>query len=247
MTTERVKQAARHLVDAYRSKTQIARLPADCQPQTAEEAYAVQDAVALLRGPVKGWKISPSTPHRCASVFVVEPSGATLETASLPGCGAEVEFGFRVARDLPARATPYSAEEVFAAIEFIPLMEVIASRFADKRSPTPMELLADGMTHGAYVIGKPIADWRNFDFRKHAVSMSINGKQVQQTEGWKGKIEPPDGVVWLANHVMTRAAGGLKAGIAITTGALAGTTPAQPGDKVVGDWGDWGRVETTFR
>lgn len=246
MTTDRAREAARLLVEAHRTKMPIVGLPPSCLPRDPDEAYAVQDAIAALRGPVRGWKVSPSEPRRCATVFVVEPSGVTLEAAGLPGLGVEVEFGFRIARDMPPRAMPYGEAEVFERLEFLPLIELIASRYIDKKSRSPLELMADGMTHGAFVVGKPIAAWRDLDFKRQPVTLAINDKVVQSAVGKPTKGNPADGIVWLANHVAGRS-GGLRTGDVITTGALAGTTPAKAGDNAVGDWGPWGCVEVRFR
>jgi 2-keto-4-pentenoate hydratase len=246
MTTERVQEAARLLVEAYRSNQQIVGLPRSCIPQDTAEAHAVQDAIAELRGPVKGWKVGQGAVPQVAPVFIVEPSATTLEAAKLPGLGSEIEFGFRLTRDLPPRGTPYTKDEVFAALEFLPLFELLSSRYIDRKSRSQPESLADSLTNGAFITGKAIKDWRGFDFVNHKATLAINGKVVQTAEGSLKKSNPPDNIVWLANHVTGRQ-GGLRSGQVITTGALAGTTPTKAGDKVVGDFGDWGKIEVSFR
>ena len=245
MTTDRITQAAHLLVEARRTNTPITELPPACLPRDAEEAYAVQDAVAALSGPVRGWKVGQGASPNCAPVFAVEQSGVTLEAARFHGLGAEIEFGFRVSEDLPPRATPYTDAEVVERLDFVPLMELIASRYIDKKARTPFEMLADSLSNGAFVIGQPIADWQAFDFRNHDVSLTINGTVVQSVGGTPHKGNPSDGVVLLANWAAGRSAG-LRAGDVITTGALKGATTAQAGDTVIGDWGDWGRVEVQF-
>jgi 2-keto-4-pentenoate hydratase len=241
MTSDRITQAARLLVEAQRTNTPIAELPPTCAPRDAEEAFAIQDAVAALRGPVRGWKVGQGASPNCAPVFAVEPSGVTLEAARFHGLGAEIEFGFRVTEDLPPRATSYTDADVKERLEFVPLVELIASRYIDKKARTPFEMLADSLSNGAFVIGPPIADWQRFDFRNHPVSLTINGEVVQSVGGTAHKGHPTDGVVWLANRPA-----GLRAGDVITTGALKGATAAQAGDTVIGDWGEWGRVEVQF-
>lgn len=246
MPLNRAQEAAGLLVGAYRTNRPVVELPPSCRPRDVEEAYAVQDAVAQLRGPIRGWKSGPATPRRCAPVFAIEQSGVTLEAARFPWLGIEIEFGFCVTADLPPRGKPYEWVEVFEKLEFVPLMELVSSRYVEKECRSPLELLADNLTNGAFIVGAPIAEWDAFDFRNHPASLTINGKTVQSAPGTPHEGSPPDGIVWLANHTAGRT-GGLRKGDVITTGALNGTTKAGAGDKAVGDWGDWGKVEVSFR
>ena len=246
MITDRAKEAAGLLVEAHRNRKPIAGLPPSCLPQNTDEAYAIQDAIAALRGRIRGWKFSPSTPHRCGPVFDVERSGATLEVARFHGLGVEIELGFRLTQDLPPRALPYGKAEVLDRLEFVPLMELLASRFVDRKACSPLENLADCMSNGGFIVGAPIADWRGVDFGSRKVELAINGRVVQSAAGSSNAATLLDGAIWLANHTAGRT-GGLRAGDVVTTGALKGTSPAKAGDTAVGDWGPLGRVEVQFR
>jgi 2-keto-4-pentenoate hydratase len=148
--------------------------------------------------------------------------------------------------DMPARSTPYETNEVLDRLEFVPLIEIVASRFIDKKSRSPMELLADSMSSGAFIVGAPIAEWRGVDFGNQKVELAIDGQVVQSVAGSRHASHLLDGVVWLANHLAGRT-GGFRAGDVVTTGALKGATPAKTGKRAVGDWGKLGQVEVQFR
>src|SRR5207253_2939091 len=66
----------------------------------------------------------------------------------------EPEIAFVMGRDLPARAVPYSDDEIRAAIaEARLVLELITTRYADKASATPAEILADAFNNHGLLIG----------------------------------------------------------------------------------------------
>ncbi len=246
------RDAARLLIEAHRTGAPIDRLPESIRPATIADAYAIQDEIMAVLGPIGGWKVGTAGPDAepsCAPVAasVIHPSGMVLEAQRYHWLGLEIEFAFRVLADLPPRALPYLYEEVAAAIEFVPLIEVIASRFRDRAGFGMAEILADANANGGFVLGAAIKDWRGIDFRTVKVDLAIDGAIVQtalDTHPLGGN--PARLVHWQANHLTGRA-GGLKRGDIVTTGALKGIAPAKAGNHAVGDWGALGRVEVSFR
>src|SRR3546814_19404235 len=57
MIEDNTAQAARLLLDSRNHRRPIEALPEYCRPATTAQAYAIQDAVADLLGPVGGWKV----------------------------------------------------------------------------------------------------------------------------------------------------------------------------------------------
>src|SRR3546814_1914712 len=62
MIEDKTAQAARLLLDSRNHRRPIEALPEYCRPATTAQAYAIQDAVADLLGPVGGWKVGAKGP-----------------------------------------------------------------------------------------------------------------------------------------------------------------------------------------
>ncbi|MEI9982408.1 MAG: fumarylacetoacetate hydrolase family protein [Aliidongia sp.] len=250
LTPVAAQEAAALLVAAHRSGNPLDHLPGSCRPATIADAYAIQDEVTRALGPVGGWKVgmgSADAEPSCAPVYrdAILPSGASLDPRRYHGLALEIEFAFRLRHDLPLRAGPYGHEEIVAAIDFLPLIEVIGSRYRDRTALSAAEQLADANGNGALILGTPVEDWRGLDFREQLVTLTIDGELVQSARNTHPAGDPVRLVVWQANHVASRC-GGLKSGDIVTTGSLQGATPAAAGVRAFGDWGCWGRVEVNI-
>jgi 2-keto-4-pentenoate hydratase len=240
------RAAAALLVDAHRSRRPIDRLPETLRPAGVADAYAIQDEVSRALGSIGGWKVgmsSPTAEPNCAPVYRAQilAAGAVLDPARYHGLALEIEFAFRLRRDLPPRPGGYDTDEIVEAVDFLPLIEVLGSRYRDRTVVSAFEQLADANANGAFIPGAPIARWRDLDFRTLTVELSIDGTVVQSACGTHPAGDPIRLVVWLADHVARRC-GGLKAGDIVTTGSLQGATPIGPGSTAFGDWGIGGRV-----
>src|SRR5688500_12524639 len=122
------ERAAQLLFEAHGRRERFAPLPPELAPQTAEQAYAIQDAFVALRaqelGAIVGYKIALTSEEMRRFVGVDVPqAGAMLERtlrrtpASVRAadyCRLLVEFEIAVelAGDLPAADAPFSRERV---------------------------------------------------------------------------------------------------------------------------------------
>jgi 2-keto-4-pentenoate hydratase len=236
-----IAAAARLLADAFRNGQPIERLSGSLAPLDIADAYAIQDEVARLRGPITGWKIANGNPPNCSPVFTTLTPRAGVALGKLRQPKAEVEFGFVVLEDMPLRDHPYRAEEVFDRIAVAPVIEIVASRYQDRTKCTRFEILADG-SNGALIAGDTVRkNWRDLDFRQIPVTLAVNGTIVQSALGTHPLPNPATLVTWLANHAMQRT--GLKRGMVATTGGLKGATPVGSGDRLTGDWGPLGSMD----
>src|SRR5580693_10437163 len=102
MTGEREKElmsAAGMLLEARRTNTPIDDLPAAVRPVTLEEAYFIQDRIALAYGEIGGWKVGAPTAE-ATPMFAPMPlswisaSGVVLgeQTRRYRGLEAEIAF-----------------------------------------------------------------------------------------------------------------------------------------------------------
>src|SRR5579872_2288649 len=158
MDTQQIAAAADLLVKARRGGTLPAELPADMRPGSVADAHAIQDAVtAALGEPVGAYKANAPAnlePTRGAIYAdTVHSSPARIAASEVPQCGVEGEVAFVFRRDLPPRATPYSRDEVAAAVDACAAIEVVTSRYRDSDAVSNLEKLADCISNGAFVHG----------------------------------------------------------------------------------------------
>lgn len=123
----------------------------------------MQDAVVRARGEIAGWKVGAASPQaqpaRAAltrdSVWVAaEGEVVALSAAGFAVMGVEAELVYELGADLPARATPYSAAEVLAAVVSVrAAIEVCDTRFAAWAQQGEWSRLADQACHGALIVG----------------------------------------------------------------------------------------------
>ena len=132
-----LKQAANILMDARRTLEVIDDLPEHLRPVDTNEFYAVQDILGVAYGEIGGWKIGAPTAD-ATPLFApmpkawIAPDGSTLSGSQWRFRGLEAEIAFLVGEDLPASETPYSREEVLAAMTSChPAIEVLETAFRD--------------------------------------------------------------------------------------------------------------------
>jgi len=225
MQKQDIDRAASVLVETRRGRRRLADLPADLQPTSMAEAYAIQDAVVALTGAVGGWKVAPAGNNpepRCAPIPAanLHASPATLATGELlMAPEIEVEIAVRFSKDLPPRTKPYTTDEVTAAIGSIhPALEVLSSRFENRKAVSPLTAIADAQSNGSAVFGPALTNWQSVDFSTVGMVLFFDGKQVGQTDGGASNADVFASLVWLANSGAVRQ-GGLKAGQVVITGA----------------------------
>jgi 2-keto-4-pentenoate hydratase len=203
-------------------------LPDTLRPADRAGAYLIQAAIMAELGPIGGWKVgspSPDGPIQCAPL---PASGIVASPAAIPSEGSrirglEAEIAFRMAHDLPPRATPYTRDEVIAAIATAhPAIELLESRFIDPDAVAPATNLADTQAHGGFVYGPGLADWHHIDFAAETVTQFVDGEiHMRRTGNPCGDMLRL--VLWMANEGAVWA-GGLKEGQFVTCGSWTGKT-----------------------
>lgn len=241
--------AANALGDARRTKKALVDLPQSLRPNSPIEAYVIQDELALAFGPVGGWKVG-APDAEATPMFAPMPtiwtaaSGAVLR--GLRYRGLEAEVAFYLGKDLPRRATPYSRDEVLAAIASChPAIEVLESGFEDPAKVDRLSMIGDLQMHGGFIFGPACPDWKSANFDQEGVALAVDGivrveKVGGNTAGDLLRLLP-----WLANEGALRT-GGLKAGQWITTGSWTGNTIAEKHSTVDVQFTTLGRVELRF-
>ena len=230
-------EAANLLLDARRTMDPMVDLPVELQPTSLEEGYFVQLLMAQAYGEIGGWKIGAPTPD-ATPMFGPMPriwlrqSGSVLGAATHRYRGLEAEIAFLLGEDLPVRATPYTRDEVIAAVASChPVIEELESGLVDPVAATKFSMVADLQMHGGLIFGAAVPAWQSIDFAQEKVTLSIDGvvrieRTGSNTSGDFLRLLP-----YLANEGAVRT-GGLKAGQWITTGSWTGNIQGSSSSSV---------------
>ena len=255
MNADQIERAAELLKATRIDKKVIDGIPEPIRPNSLSEAYAVQDRfVEILGWDVGGWFCACTNPAIQKILSLDEPyyarlfkdyiiaSPATLNACEYPPIVLECEFGFRLGKDLPRRAQPYTRAEVEAAIEEIcPTIEVVAGHLKDWPNQDVWSVIADNGTDGALVYGAGMKDWRSLDLINMQVTLEVNGKTVRTGAGVNVLGDPLAAFVWLAN-ARSRDGDGLRAGDIHNTGTATNLYWIEPGDEAVARFDGLGAV-----
>lgn len=258
---DRLRQASEILLEARRTTTPIADLPAGLRPTSILEAYYLQDVMLEELGTAAGWKVGAPSPDATPIFgpmfdFGIASNGSLISVNMRRMRGVEAEIAFLLGKDLPLRSTPYTRDEVIAAIASAhPAIELLETAFVDPDAVDRLTMIGDLQQHGGFVHGPAYRGlsgaepantaWRNFDFSTENVTVAVDGA-IRTDKG--ANAAGPDLVKlveWLANHGANRT-GGLKAGQWITTGSWMGKTLATAGSVVHVHFTHFGDVSCTF-
>ncbi len=248
---DRLRQASEILLEARRTITPITDLPQGLRPTTLAEAYFLQDVMIEELGEIAGWKVGAASPDGTPIFapmfdFGIASDGALIADRMRRMRGVEAEIAFLLGKDLPPRATPYTREEVLSAIASAhPALELLETAYVDPDKVDRLSMIGDLQMHGGFVHGPAYAGWRDFDYSKENVSVSVDG--IIRTDKGANTAGPDllKLVLWLANEGQART-GGLDKGQWITTGSWMGKTLADAGSTVHAHFDHFGDVRATF-
>jgi 2-keto-4-pentenoate hydratase len=246
MDSVHVNQAAALLLASRRARAPLDRLPEACRPTTLADACAIQaETVALMGERVAGWKVGGVIDDHVSYGLLVESrvmrSPGRIAAADVPLLGMEAEIAFRFVRAAPARAAPYTYEEVAERVVAFPALEIVATRYRDYRGTPLIERIADCMSNGAFVIGTERPDWRKVDLATLPVSLRFGDQIIAERTGGHAAGDPLLPAVDLVNEL--RATSGVEAGQVMTTGTYTGLNFATPGVRVRTVFEGFGSVE----
>jgi len=254
--SDKIARTAARIHAAFESGEPISAIPDGDAPATQQEAFAIQDATFDLLGRTPGaWKVggSPGTDPTAAPIAAsrLYPTGQALPSEVHRNFGVEAEIAFRLGRDLPARGTPYTEEDLRAAAStLIVAMEIVESRFQDWPKIDPLWALMDFQANDSLVLGTEMPVPAALDFARQPVRVLFDGAVTfEDTGSFKGG-DPFTLMAWLANHALERtgsmAGRGLREGDVITTGSWNGVSFAGPGVAAKIEFPGLGEAEMRF-
>ena len=239
------------LLDARRTGNPIQDLPPALAPTTEVEAFWIQGQLSESFGSVGGWKIGAATADATPAfapmpMAWMAPGGSIIKGHTSRYRGLEAEVAFLLGENLPPRATPYTRNEVIAAIASChPAIEVLESALLDPGVVSPLTKTADLQINGGFIYGPPCPEWRMVDFTQEQVVLAIDGSVRVERTGSNTAGDLLRLIPYLANEGAART-GGLRAGQWITTGSWTGNTLASAGSSVDVHFSTIGRVTTRF-
>lgn len=231
-------------------------LPPSLAPCNRAEGYAVQAEFDRLSGNTRvGWKIAATSAAGQRHIGVDGPLLGRIFAARVHKPGtvvpllknrmrvAEPEFAFRFGRTLAPRATPYSVDEVMAAVESLHLaLELPDSRFAEFASVGGPALIADNACANELVLGDAVrADWRQIDLSRHPVKARVDGRYDRSGSGANVLGDPRLALTWSVNELIKLNIA-MTAGEFVTTGTSVVPLELMPWDHVSADFGLLGTI-----
>jgi 2-keto-4-pentenoate hydratase len=254
-----IEAASKILHDHWRAGTKLAALEAALCPQGRREAYAIQAAIEnYSTASLFGWKIAATSEAGQRHINVEGPMAGRILTETVIADGGtasmagnemrvvEPEFAFRMARDLPPRGAPWTAQEVLDAVDTLhPAIEMPDSRFADFVSAGAAQIIADNACAHLFVLGAPTStNWRALDLVEERPVIKLGGKRYIG-HGKNVLGDPRVALTWLANELCELGVT-LRKGEVVTTGTCHPPLPIQSGDLFEADFGVIGKVSVKF-
>jgi 2-keto-4-pentenoate hydratase len=236
------------LVEAHRVGGVLSMPPVEAAGLTMAEAYEAQAIVAKTLGPSVGWKVgrkSPEAPPAYAPLYAnrIYPSGERFGCDAFRTWRLEAEVMLRLGHDLPGMGRPYARADMLDAIAtMIPAFELIDSRYATWPDLAPPFLLADGLSHGAMILGAEVPFLPDLSFEAIPVRLAIDNAVVIDQVGGNPVGDIIDLLAWLANERATTGEG-LRAGELVTTGSYTGMRALPSGSRAKATFEGIGTVE----
>ena len=251
-TDEKIEAAARYLVALRHGGQRGARIPAACRPDSIDAALAIQQRViSLLGATVGGWKCALPSPGKIVAAPIQAAAIVTDSPCRMPAIDGlapvEPEIAFTMGAGLPPRATPYTADEVRAAIATTHLaFELIGTRYAEDADTDFPEKLADGMSNTGLFVGPAITVGDEAALAAFPLSLSGPDGVIEQWEGTHPDGHPLHPLCWLANFLNSKGSG-LKKGDVVTTGSFHGLIMAPMSVPLTMRFGELGSVNIEIR
>jgi 2-oxo-hept-3-ene-1,7-dioate hydratase len=265
MTPDEIAAAARALITAEETRSQIGLLSLAHPGMTLDDAYAVQAklvALKLAAGRRRiGWKIGLTSRAMQEQLKIDTPDSGVLLDDMLFADGAlipkdrfiqprvEAEIAFLMGRDL--FGPHITRTDVIAATAHVaPALEILDTRIrrtdpATGKARIITDTVSDNAANAGIVLGpeRHLADAH--DLRWVGAVVKRDGV-VEETGLGAGVLDDPvTGVLWLVRRLASYGQG-LKAGDIVLSGSFVRAIEAPPGSRFEADFGPFGGVRVAF-
>jgi 2-keto-4-pentenoate hydratase len=220
------------------------------------DSYAIASEVTRLKlaagREIRGHKIGLVSRAMRETVGATEPDfgaiyddmilgdAATISLARRNMPMVEVETAFVLGRDLSGGRV--TAADVIMATDFVlPALEFCDTRLREIGPKPVIDSVSDAAGCAAVVLGTTPRKLADFDLRREAGTLFINGLPVQSGVSSSIMGSPVNSVAWLANK-LSEFAVELKAGQIIMPGSFLRIMPLKPGDTILAEFSTLGTV-----
>lgn len=258
--TEQAHPVAVAFVSARRAAQALDVYPGTT-PGDLAAAYAIQDAAIRLDGrAVAGWKVGRIWPPLDSQLGANRLSGPVFadelvfandgQVPAMPvfagGFAAgEAELLLHVAAGWDG-VVPADDAGTRAILDDVRLgIEVASSPYARINADGPLVTVSDfGNNHGV-VIGGSLPAWREVDLCAIVVRTEIDGETVGEATA-AAMLDGPYGAVRFLLQHLTARGHDLSRGLWVSTGAITGVHPVEPGQTVTAIFGEHGALSCTI-
>ena len=260
MLNKDLEKKQEYFWNSWQNKIVREKLDNSVIPQNKEESYKIQKCYEIKsKETLSGWKIAATSKEGQIHVGVNGPMVGRLikerqffseDNISLKNNFmkvVEAEFAFKVLSDFAPRSKKYSDEEVLENMEYaFAAIELPDTRILDYNKKGENILIADNACAGEFLIGNnPIKDFKNINFENFEVDCFKNGKLFCKGLGSNVLGSPINALSWLVNELSVYNNLLLKGQI-ILTGTCIKPFSVVPGDEVLMDFKDLGKVSCNF-
>ncbi|UYG07004.1 2-keto-4-pentenoate hydratase [Halomonas sp. M4R1S46] len=231
-----IAAGAERLIQAHRQGRPIP-VPLDIPLAEEADAYAIQERVSMTLGTPAGWKLGgivPGEAPRYSRLFAEhnQASPGVCRRRDHQVVFLEPELAVVLGAAIPAREAPYTRAEIAPRVSGLhAAIEVVDSRFADWPEVPPLWQLADGLSHGGFVLGSGVAPGSLDRLVDAEYRLTLDGQVALAGRGGHPGGDPAALLVEMVNARIARDGEGFAAGEVITTGTFDGVVEMLAGQQ----------------
>lgn len=236
MTKTWIDTAAKRLLAAYPPGKSLA-LPRDLPLSDYADAYAIQERVSAALGTPAGWKLggimrgkAPHYSRLLAEWSQMSPGRFSCDT--FHRIYLEPELAVVLGAPIPARVAPYTLAEIAACVASVhAAIELVDSRFTNWPEVPLLWQLADGLSHGAFVLGSGAPAGDLSQMKDATYCLSLDGEAILSGRGNHPGGDPARLLVAMVNDRILASGEGFTDGEVITTGTFSEVVAILPGQS----------------
>lgn len=231
-----IETAAQRLLAAYPPGAMIP-VPEDLVLEGETQAYALQARVSAALGTPSGWKLGGIVMGeipRYSRLFAERSqlSPARFSRGDFHRVYLEPELAVVMGEAVVPRDVPYRLEEIIPRVASLhAAIELVDSRFEAWPEVPPLWQLADGLSHGAFVLGAAALPGNLSQMRDAPYRLDLDGETVISGKGGHPGGDPARLLVEMINAHVRASGRGLDAGEVITTGTFNGVVAMRAGQE----------------